>query len=145
MVAEIDGNYVDESGYVAYNYKVVKTMTSFAYTYSSGGSEYTQAADDGMKYVVVDMITKNVNYDDRISPTAGTIQCISDSNLSYGCDYVATEEYSGIDPFDYPDVIIGGSYSFILVFEIPEDAIITTVGYEYTGLYNWVLDTSLPV
>lgn len=146
LFTQVDGGYVyvsDTPGACTYNFAVSKEMSSFTYKGYSG-TTYTDTADAGMKYVVVDFIAKNVSYNGTLSPTAGSIKCVTSSNLSYSYSS-DTSNYTGINTYEFPDLAVGGTYKFTLLFEIPQGDTISDIIHEYNSLYGWKLDSTLAV
>lgn len=142
--------YIDEKSYPiqtigksSYNF-IVSELEPFEYTTDYG--TYTESPDKGMRFVLADIVVKNVGYTDGLPVRAPEV-VVADGN-TYSRDYMATDRYSSsYSSLSDVTVAVGNEVRYCLVYQIPEDAEVASVDWEwmYFDLYGYVLDESLVV
>ncbi len=142
--------YIDETRYPidvigksTYNY-AVSELDPFTYTTAYG--TYTESPDDGMRFVLADIVVKNVAYTDGLPVRAPQVKATNGNTYSY--DFTATRYYSNsYSSLSDVNVAVGNEVRYCLVYQIPEDVTVESVTWEwmYFDLYGYVLDESLAV
>lgn len=141
----IDGTSypIETIGKSSYNY-AVSELDPFEYKLST--YTYTESPDEGMRFVLVDLVVKNVGYTNGLPVRAPEVKVASGNTYSYG--YSATSHYSNsYSSLSDVAVAVGNEVRYCLVYQVPEDAVVASVEWEwmYFDLYGYVLDKSLVV
>ncbi len=141
----IDGTSypIETIGKSSYNY-TVSELAPFEYKLST--YTYTESPDEGMRFVLVDLVVKNVGYTDGLPVRAPEVKVANGNMYSY--DYSATSHYSSsYSVLSDVSVVVGNEVRYCIVYQVPEGAEATSVEWEwmYFDLYGYVLDESLVV
>lgn len=141
----IDGTSypIDVIGKSTYNY-AVSELDPFIYTTTYG--TYTESPDEGMRFVLADIVVKNVAYTDGLPVRAPQIKVTNGNTYSY--DFSATRNYSNsYSSLSDITVAVGNEVRYSLVYQVPEGESVDSVEWEwmYFDLYGYALDESLAV
>ena len=134
---------IDKIGKSSYNY-TVSELAPFEYKMST--YTYTESPDEGMRFVLVDIVVKNVAYTDGLPVRAPEVEL--DNGNRYTHDYSATSRYSSsYSSLSDVTVSVGNEARYCLVYQVPEDAVVAGVEWDwmYFSLYGYVLDETLVV
>ena len=141
----IDGTSypIDTIGKSSYNYAVSELKP---FTYTSTYGTYTESPDDGMRFVLADIVVKNVAYTNGLPVRAPEVKATNGNTYSY--DYSATGNYSNsYSSLSDVSVAVGNEVRYCLVYQVPVGVSVDSVEWEwlYFDLYGYVLDESLVV
>lgn len=141
----IDGTSypIDVIGKASYNY-AVSELDPFTYNTSYG--TYTESPDEGMRFVLADIVVKNVGHTDGLNVRAPQVRVANGNAYSY--DYIATVHYSSsYESLSDVTVALGNEVRYCVVYQVPEGTEVAGVDWEwlYFDLYGYVLDESLVV
>jgi len=134
---------IDVIGKSSYNY-ALSELDPFTYTTTYG--TYTESPDDGMRFVLADIVVKNVAYTDGLPVRAPQLKATNGNTYSY--DFSATRNYSNsYSSLSDVAVAVGNEVRYCLVYQVPEDVSVDCMVWEwmYFDLYGYVLDESLVV
>ncbi len=141
----IDGTSypIDTIGKSSYNYALSELKP---FTYTSTYGTYTESPDDGMRFVLADIVVKNVAYTDGLPVRAPQVKATNGNTYSY--DFSATRNYSNsYSSLSDVSVAVGNEVRYCLVYQVPVGVTVDSVEWEwmYFDLYGYVLDESLVV
>lgn len=102
---------------IQYDYNIESTTTSFTTVYST-----TKTADAGNKYVIVQVLEKNVSYPDTYHPSTSHFKLKCSDGIQYSASGISSLYSNDNDGLYNISLGIGSSKSYHLVFEIPTSA-----------------------
>ena len=128
---------VDASADVTYNFSIGEYSQRV-------GSTYSVNADNGYRFVTVQIVSKNNSYDDGYSPSGSKMKLVGSDGNTYDYHVVGTTYSGGTDNLSNTTLGIGASQTYSLVFQIPISTTGSYVVHSNTYGYTTGYDPNLP-
>lgn len=134
----IDGNMMntDKVGDAEYDYRT-SALASFEYT-TDGGYTFTEYPDDGMKFVLAEVIVRNAGHMDGLHVSIPDLAASDGNTYDYDLSTFSYSETAG--NLSELNLSVGNTVTFFVVYEIPEDVTAEEVLWDNStvGIYGYV-------